>query len=860
MNGENPAGRLTSWALLLCALAIGGCAGIRVDPTGESVFTTKAPTVPVYDPFARPTQVILTPQTVIAPIGTQVAVIASVRGPDDFLRTNQRVDWSLEPGSVGQFLSLNRRTFMDLVVLDPVTPEIRGPGNAVGSTTRDYQRLPRGPGASGLLDIVPGQAWIVVGSCAEGTSQVAASSPCVPACGKSLATIHWVDVQWNLPPPSIHPAGSRYTLTTSVMRQSNHAPLVGYVIHYEIADGPPAGFQPGGTRVIDVTTDTAGQACAEIVEPQPIPGTNRIAIQIIRPAGFAGASPQLVVGRGMTLKTWTSPGIAVHRTGPAAAAIGAPLTFRIEVGNPGDQPAENVVLTETIPDGLTLLASRPAGEPAGNTIRWNLGRLGALENRTLEIDYRADRAGSFTTCAVASAAGGLTSRDCTTTSVGLSLPSPPAGSPTLPPRLPPNFPRPPAEGPAAESTNPSSPSAATATPTVDLQLTGPRQVTVGDQVNFEAVVTNLGRVPAVGLRLRDQFDPGLDHPGVSRHAIDKDLAELAPNQSLRVRIPFTVSGTGELCHTVDVRYGTLVLATRKQCVTAIAGPTTASPSPGPAGPTTPAWPPGLTAPVPGAPLTPPPIGPPSLTLKLKSPPSATVGDVVQFFMQVTNSTSTPLNEVKLTSLLDANFLATDATKGCKIEGENYTWTIPSLQPNEPTTFVIKANCVSPGLSACNRVRVACREGLQADDHACLEVRAAAQSEAGNLDVSISGVPEPVNVGQEETYYVEVLNRGQQPDSQVALVVELPSQMVPVPLQTVGPDVDGHRLAYEIHGQTVTFQPAGRLDPGQKLSYRIHARTIASGEVQVQAQVTSQSVRQAKTAQRKTTINVPNPSP
>ena len=917
MNGDNPAGRLTSWALLLCALAIGGCAGIRVDPTGEAVFTTKAPTVPIYDPFARPTQVILTPQTVIAPIGTQVAVIASVRGPDDYLRTNQRVDWSLEPGSVGQFLNLNRRTFMDLVVLDPVTPEIRGPGNAVGSTTREYQRLPRGPGASGALDIVPGQAWIVVGSCAEGTSQVAASSPCIPACGKSLATIHWVDVQWNLPPPSIHPAGTRYTLTTSVMRQSNHAPLAGYIIHYEIADGPPAGFQPGGTRATDVATDTAGQACAEIVEPQPIPGTNRIAIQIIRPAGFAGSSPQLVVGRGMTLKTWTSPGIAVHRTGPTAAAVGAPLTFRIEVSNPGDQPAENVVLTEAIPDGLTLLASRPAGEPAGKTVRWNLGRLGALENRTLEIDYRADRAGSFTTCAIASAAAGLTSRDCTTTSVGLSLPSPQPGAPTLPPRLPPNFPRPPAEGPAAEPTNPSanpsSPTAGTATPTIDLQLTGPSQVTVGDQVNFEAVVTNLGQVPAVGLRLRDQFDPGLDHPGVTRHAIDKDLSELAPNQSLRVRIPFTVSGTGELCHTVDVRYGKLVLATRKQCVTSIASPTTAPPSPGAVGPTTPAWPPGLTTPtpgtpvpgtpapgtpvpgmpvpgtsgapatgmgtpgtgtpdagatgtgtpgtaVPGAPLTPPPIGPPGLTLKLKSPPSATVGDVVQFFMQVTNSTSTALNEVKVTSLLDANFLATDATKGCKIEGENYTWTIPSLQPNEPTTFVIKANCVSPGLSACNRVRVACREGLQADDHACLEVRAAAQSDSGNLDVSISGVPEPVNVAQEETYYVDVVNRGQQPDSQVALVVELPSQMVPVPLQTVGPDVDGHRLSYDIRGQTVTFQPAGRLDPGQKLSYRIHARTIAAGEVQVQAQVTSQSVRQAKTAQRKTTINVPNPSP
>jgi uncharacterized repeat protein (TIGR01451 family) len=524
-------------------------------------------------------------------------------------------------------------------------------------------------------------------------------------------------------------------------------------------------------------------------------------------------------------------------------AVGAAITFRIEVSNPGDQPAENVVVTETFPDGLSLLASRPAGDLAANTIRWNLGRLGALENRALEIDYRADRAGTFTTCAAASASGGLTSRDCTTTSVGLSLPSPPAGSPSLPP----NFPPPPTEGaaPALTPSPPASPSSPAAAPTVDLQVTGPLQASVGDVVSFEALVTNLGLLPAVGLTLRDSFDPGLEHQDTSLHTIDKDLSELAPNESRRVRIRFTVSGTGKLCHTVDVRCGNLVLATNKQCLTASLAP------PGIPAPATP---------VPGTPPSQPPIGPPGLTLKLKSPASATVGDAIEFLMQVTNSTASPLNDVKVTTLLDANFVATDATKGCKIEGESYYWMIPSLPPSQPTTFEIKANCASAGLSACNRVQVTCREGLHADDRSCLEVRAAAQPEAGNLDVSISDVHEPINVGEEETYYVDVVNRGQQPDRQVTLIVELPPQMVPVPLQTVGPDVDGRRLGYEIHGQAVTFQPVARLDPGQKLSYRVRARTVRSGEVQIQAQVTSQSVRQAKIAQKKTTINAPSPSP
>jgi uncharacterized repeat protein (TIGR01451 family) len=339
------------------------------------------------------------------------------------------------------------------------------------------------------------------------------------------------------------------------------------------------------------------------------------------------------------------------------------------------------------------------------------------------------------------------------------------------------------------------------------------------------------------------------------HTIEKEIPELAPNQSQSVRISFTVSGTGELCHRVDVRWGKSVLITRKQCLSASSATNPPLlPPPGVAAPAIPG---------PGTPPSPspiaPPIAPPGLSLKLKSPASATVGDAIEFYMQVTNTTSGPLSDVKVTSLLDANFLATDATKDYKLEGDSYSWTIPSLPANQPITYVIRANCVSPGLSACNRVQVTSREGLHADDHACLEVRAAARPEAGNLDVSISNVHEPINVGEEETYYVDVTNRGQQPDSQVTLTVQLPPQMVPVPLQTVGPDLGGSRVGYDVHGQTVTFQPAARLDPGQKLSYRVRARTVSSGEVQVQAQVTSQSVRQPKTAQKKTTINAASPS-
>ena len=83
---------------------------------------------------------------------------------------------------------------------------------------------------------------------------------------------------------------------------------------YEIVDGPPAGFAPDGAQTVEIATDATGQAGAEIYQTEPGAGTNRINIQVIRPAELGGADgKRLVIGSGSTMKTWTS-------TAPVATA------------------------------------------------------------------------------------------------------------------------------------------------------------------------------------------------------------------------------------------------------------------------------------------------------------------------------------------------------------------------------------------------------------------------------------------------------------------------------------------------------------------------------------------------------------
>jgi len=110
--------RWTALGLAACALVVFGCANCRfpqIDPSGERLFVD-GPAGPeadfrsMPDPNKAPTRVGLSlcPRASVAPIGSEVVLIAGVKGPDEYLRTNERIEWMLDPASVGQFIDLDR--------------------------------------------------------------------------------------------------------------------------------------------------------------------------------------------------------------------------------------------------------------------------------------------------------------------------------------------------------------------------------------------------------------------------------------------------------------------------------------------------------------------------------------------------------------------------------------------------------------------------------------------------------------------------------------------------------------------------------------------------------------------------------
>jgi uncharacterized repeat protein (TIGR01451 family) len=777
----------------------------RIDPTGEHVFAQELPMAARADYHDLPggqlrcddVAVTLSPRSIVYPVGAEAVMVAGVRGPDKYLMTNRRLEWSLAAGSVGSFVDIGKNDFCDVLRGDFNSPKIVNSTYAIGSTSREALRLTKGTcSTADDVYVLDGQGWITVTSPVEGTSYVTVYAPEVyPWDARTQsAAIHWVDAQCRFPPPSINPAGTKHTFTTTVMRQSNQCPCVGWRVRYQISCGPEAGFSPSGAATAEVLTDQAGQASVEIFQKQPAAGTNNICIQVMRPPDARGE--QLVVFNGTTMKTWTSPALAVCKTGPAACGVGSTLTYRTEVSNPGDQPAQDVVVSEEVPANVSFISSNPPAEVMGRRLQWRLGVLGPYERRAIEVSYRADRPGSVTSCVDVSASNGLKATHCATTTI-------------------------------AAGAVPSTGAALT------VNTTGPTQVNVGGQVTFEILIANRGQAPLSNLVVRDEFDPGLEHK-VARSPIENPLGvTLEPGQIFPIQVTFRAARAGRLCHRVEVTAAGGMKANAEGCVMAVG-----------------------TGPAPGGEPSAQPKRLSVLVKKLGSE-EQNVGETAQFTIELSNNSNRALTNVTVVAGYDSNLRPEKATAGNKPESSSLVWVIDSLPAGRPVALEVQALCLSAVAKSCLRVTASTPEGDRAAAETCFTIReapsgiGAEQPSGGALVMTVADFRDPIKLGETERYEIRVMNQGRNVDRDVTLVVTVPDGMTPEPLGTTGPPGTSPKINNLT--QTVTFSPADEIQPGETLTYYIRARTQRPGQARLRVELTSMNQRVPKVAEETTDV-------
>ncbi len=544
---------------------------------------------------------------------------------------------------------------------------------------------------------------------------------------------------------------------------------------------------------------------------------------MIRPADVPGAGgKRLVVDSNSTTATWTAPDIAARLTSPGAVNVGATLSCRIDVSNPGDLPAKDVVVADAVPDGLTYLGANPPAEVAGGQLRWQLGELGARQQRSIEVNFRAERQGSVSHCCEVTAAGGLKATSCAATTVippGASLPASPSASPL--------------------ASSPPSASSSAGAPLLDVRITGPAQdtVAVGSQVTFEVSVTNRSQSPATNLRIKDRFDPGFEHkdaPG--ENAIEHKFYDLAAGETQRVAVEFRVAKPGRLCHVVEILSAGTVLGSAQTCIVAV----------GEAAPPTGAEPPKAAATTASL----------SLSVKTIGASQLVVGETARFMIEVTNKGAIAIRNAKLVDRNDAALFPTFATGGRHEEGgEPLTWIIDELPAGQAVRYEVQCRCDAAAAKACSRASVVLPDGGRVEDETCLEIRnptpppsataappaPPAVPAAERLTLSVVGLINPVRVNKSLTYEIVVQNKDTASYRQLSVTAIVPDGMVPDLLGTDGP------TAAKLGQHTVVFDSVPEVQAGGSLTYhvRVGAREAGAKKFRVEVRVNVRPNRRCK---------------
>jgi uncharacterized repeat protein (TIGR01451 family) len=214
-----------------------------------------------------------------------------------------------------------------------------------------------------------------------------------------------------------------------------------------------------------VQTDAQGVATVTLNQVKPAAGTNDVATEIIRPDNIQCCKPSVLIANGSTQKTWIAPRIGIKKTAPPTAMVNDEFTYNIVVSSLSQVDAKEVVVTDTLPDGIDYVSSRPEARVSGKTLTWSLGTLAGNGQASLAVQVKATRTGKFTNCAEVTAAQGLSARDCADTVV--------------------------------------------TAPALALTKECPAEVLICDPIPYTLVVTNKGDGPATNVKVTDQLPAGL---------------------------------------------------------------------------------------------------------------------------------------------------------------------------------------------------------------------------------------------------------------------------------------------------------------------------------------------------------------
>lgn len=338
-----------------------------------------------------------------------------------------------------------------------------------------------------------------------------------------------------------------------------------------------------------------------------------------------------------------------------------------------------------------------------------------------------------------------------------------------------------------------------AKPVLVCEKCGPAEVCPGDPINYTITVSNIGTCTAEDVVINDILPEGIEHASCQR-TLNFKLGCLEPCQSKKVNFCVTACKRGKITNTAVVT-ACNANQTSCECTTCVCCC--------------------------------------AIECSKVGPKEVPVGQNADYQITVSNTGDKSLHEVVVT---DSAPSATSivAAPGASICGKQAVWKVKELKAGEKATFNATLTTCTPGFFT-NRVTVTDCEAC----NSCCEFGTHWKGRPA-YDICIDTSDNPICVGESTRFKIVVVNKGQEYDTNVNVVVNFPAELTPVSASGAS--------AAKISGSTVTFAPFANLAPRQTLEYYVNVQAKAAGDLRPKVQVSSDFIKNPITQEESLIVN------
>ncbi len=432
-----------------------------------------------------------------------------------------------------------------------------------------------------------------------------------------------------------------------------------------------------------------------------------------------------------------TPSLSIEKTAPDEVQVGREATFQILVRNVGQVAANEIIVSDRVPQGARLVATNPQTTTTDGMIVWRLGAL--LPGGEAEVTYTI----------VPEVEGELGS-------VAQVVFAAQASARTMSTR-----------------------------PVVKLDVEMRPSVLIGESVAVVIMLRNEGTGPARGVVVEEDVPAGLTHP--AGRELENTIGVLGPGESRRIELALTAAKAGATMNVVRVRDdGDLQLVQE----------------------------------------TPIEVVAPQLEIGVAGPALRYLERQATHEIAVQNPGTAAAQNVELVAFLPRGLKFVSATKLGQYSPQQHAvlWHLEQLPPDKSGVVQL---VTLPVVEGEQKLRVESRGAL---DISAVKEHSVRVESVAELFFSIADTADPIEVGAETTYAIEVTNQGTKADTNIVLAAALPDELEPVGAE--GP-TDG-----VVQGKQVQFAPLAQLGPREKAVFRIRARGALSGDSRLLVQVRS----------------------